>query len=356
VDQVARDVVAAAPHTTDADLQRWLQRFGDECKALAANGDGTDWHQFKDTLTAWTAEDIPPETVDRFVQYVEAHCSTPMDVLKQIGESGEDLTHVYSESLGWVTTDQQTRLDELWEIRGDWREWLPHELDDRWQGWRTSTPDVLSPWLDEVVASLVLSSGATEEAGSDTPRDESVWAEYMKQWDGDWDGAEDTWDDFAARFVYYAPDGWQSTAQELVDYVGSQPDKAACLTEVYGITVARSDAVDVRGLAWVTPAQAVQLDELWEIRGDWHDWLPAELDNRSPGWTDSSGDELSARLDELIPNLVSGMNTEDAINDAIRESLREALIQVPEAATLSDEELQELLEQALREFTEEANA
>jgi hypothetical protein len=60
--------------------------------------------------------------------------------------------------LAWVTDEQQTQLDELYEIRGDWREWLPAELDSRWDQWRETTAEELTPWLDGLLPSLVLPS------------------------------------------------------------------------------------------------------------------------------------------------------------------------------------------------------
>lgn len=74
----------------------------------------------------------------------------------------------------------------------------------------------------------------------------------------------------------------------------------------------------VDGLGWVTNQQQAQLNELWEIRGDWRDWLPGELDARWPGWRDAGEGpereaELVADLDNLISMLVlpSGLEAED---------------------------------------------
>lgn len=63
----------------------------------------------------------------------------------------------------WVTEEQRTQLNELWEVRGDWRQWLPDELTSRWPEWPHSTDDVLTPWLDELIPSLILPAEATEE-------------------------------------------------------------------------------------------------------------------------------------------------------------------------------------------------
>lgn len=64
--------------------------------------------------------------------------------------------------LSWVRPEQVAQLNELWEVRGDWREWLPVELDGRWAEWRWSTPEELAPWLDGLLPGLVLPPEAAD--------------------------------------------------------------------------------------------------------------------------------------------------------------------------------------------------
>jgi hypothetical protein len=246
MDALARGVVAAVPYTSDADLQRWLDRVDQECKAIAANGDGTDWEEVKSTLNTWTQEDIPPEIVASFVQYVEYHCSAPIDVLKRIGQSGENLLQAYSQGLGWVSPGQRAQLEQLQAARGDWRDWLPSELDEHWAGWRASTPDVLAPWLGQILPRLRSSATAEEPtpAADPTPAqapavfDQAEWDAYRHRWNGEWDGTEDKWADFAARFAYYAPEGFRAKAEQLMRDIGGQADKVAALAAA-GVAVAR---------------------------------------------------------------------------------------------------------------------
>jgi len=66
-------------------------------------------------------------------------------------------------SLEWVTPEQQEQLNILWESFGDWRQWLPAQLDDAWPEWRGSTAEVLVPWLNPYIVSWVSSVTVTPD-------------------------------------------------------------------------------------------------------------------------------------------------------------------------------------------------
>jgi hypothetical protein len=56
------------------------------------------------------------------------------------------------ENLGWVTDQQRNLLEsEIDPIRGDWRDWLPDELDLRRPAWRTEDPGELAGWLTDMI-------------------------------------------------------------------------------------------------------------------------------------------------------------------------------------------------------------
>lgn len=86
--------------------------------------------------------------------------------------------------LSWVTDTQQAQLNELWEIRGDWREWLPVELDTHWPDWKTSTPQELAGWLDGLIPMLVMpAEEATDRFGWVT---DTQQGQLAAAYPGDW--------------------------------------------------------------------------------------------------------------------------------------------------------------------------
>jgi len=189
--------------------------------------------------------------------------------------------------LEWVTEEQAAQLNELWEIRGEWREWLPAELDERWPEWTGATADELTSWLDELLPVLVMPA----------------------------------------------------------------------------------DATDVRDLAWISSEQQAQLDWLWEVRGDWREWLPGELDGRWAEWTTATPEVLSSWLDTVIADLLlppdasgeqDGSGEQDA-SPSPEQAAEQVVAQVatpaltalieenPELAGMPPEVLRELLGQVVAE-------
>ncbi|TDP92085.1 hypothetical protein [Labedaea rhizosphaerae] len=193
--------------------------------------------------------------------------------------------------LGWVTEDQRTRLAGIADGRGEWREWLPGQLDEWWPGWDQSTPDELVPWLDQALAALQHTEGTANprELGWLTA-DQQTFLESLSDLRGDWH------DWLPGQLDEWWP-GWdRSTPDELVPWVN----------EALPSLTAQESGVDtgVEDLAWLTEQHRTQLDELYEIRGDWAQWLPGELDARWPEWRRSTPDVLGPWLDGILPGLV----------------------------------------------------
>lgn len=69
---------------------------------------------------------------------------------EQLGAAAADVT-----TLDWVTPEQRAQLDGAGRD-GDWRQWLPGELDRRVPGWSLLTPDALAGTLDGFVGLLSL--------------------------------------------------------------------------------------------------------------------------------------------------------------------------------------------------------
>ena len=88
-------------------------------------------------------------------------------LLAQIGNAVPNVS-----DLAWLTDVQVGQLEQLAASRGDFHEWFPIELDNAWPEWRQSTPDVIGPWLDGLIPSLVLSSEEGGESEEPDPLDE----------------------------------------------------------------------------------------------------------------------------------------------------------------------------------------
>jgi hypothetical protein len=194
-----------------------------------------------------------------------------------------------AEDLEWVTQQQEVQLEQSRSVRGEWRDWLPGQLDTFWPEWRSSDAPTLAPWLDSLLPSL----GSAEAVESEAVESES-----------------------------------ESEAEAV-----------------------EAAAVDVSDLSWVTAEQSTQLDQLHEIRGDWHEWLPVELD-RIGEWRYSSPGALAQWLESIIPTFVmpaEAVTESDA--EALTATLTEALQGDAEmaaiVANLSPEELAALLDEAL---------
>jgi hypothetical protein len=63
--------------------------------------------------------------------------------------------------LGWVSAEQRVQLDTL----GDWREWLPVQLDTWWSDWSQADAATLIAWLDQAMPSLMGTPDPGEETG-----------------------------------------------------------------------------------------------------------------------------------------------------------------------------------------------
>ncbi|TDP91815.1 hypothetical protein [Labedaea rhizosphaerae] len=288
------------PATEDPSALGWVTESQQaQLEALqATHGDWREWLPAQ--LTAWWPQ-WTEATTDRLVPWLDEALpglAVPVD-------GGAD-----PRDLAWVTEAQRAQLEAHRPTRGDWREWLPEQLNQWWPEWTASTPDQLTPWLDE--AMVALGPAPVADTAADTVADTGTTAVDVAESVNPLDEIEVSPEEIPAE------------------------DKPAAL----------SDPDNVFSLAWVTESQGSQLDEMTEIRGDWHDWLIDEMTERRPEWVDLSPDELTAWLDDLIPLLVLPTDA-----DALIGSLNDAFENNPEmselAAEFTEEELAEIIEQAL---------
>ncbi|MGC4941097.1 hypothetical protein [Kribbella sp. DT2] len=165
------------------------------------------------------------------------HLSRYLDTTRSGWQQEDDETRrtwlqerVESIALGWVTAEQRQELGTLTATRGDWRDWLPEQLDQWWPDWSKTSPAELTAWFATAMAGLL-------------PRSED--------------------------------------APGPVDQASADP----------------------RALDWLTADQRTRLESLSATRGDWHEWLPLQLDQWWPAWTQATTDQLSPWLDNALTNL-----------------------------------------------------
>lgn len=134
----------ASAATPDDAPQMWL----DETTGLYYDAQG-NWYDAD-------RRPIPVEVPTAPAEPVPTAEATPSTEDTAPVADDENATHEDSESLLWVTSEQQTQLDELTVARGEWAAWLPEELDARWPGWRATPGDELTKQLDSLIPFLLM--------------------------------------------------------------------------------------------------------------------------------------------------------------------------------------------------------
>ncbi|MEV8374591.1 hypothetical protein AB0P21_17760 [Kribbella sp. NPDC056861] len=312
---------------TDAEAFRWV---GDEQERYLEDSASSAWE------SSW------PEYLGRYLDHSWSGWQQEDDERRRdwLDE------RVRSIALGWLTTEQRNGLDQLAANRGDWREWVPQQLDQWWPDWSKAGPDELTTWFDSALASLIPQPEAAPPAAVVPATDPRAlgWLtpEQQTQLDtltvtrGDWH----TWlplqmDEWWA--------GWEQSdpAQLTTWFESALPSLVAPAVDA-AESPAAAEEFDPRSLDWVTAEQQSSLDEFAEIRGDWREWLAADLDRRREDWTTLPPDELAPWLDLLIPLLA--LPEADDFLDAILGALDQDEEMLELAAELTPQELAQVIE------------
>lgn len=82
--------------------------------------------------------------------------------------------------------------------------------------------------------------GASQGTREGPGYDEQAWQKYLTTNATQWDGSEETWNQFTQWFLYYAGEsGVQAPAAALIDYLGPLPaDQRVTELARYGVTIA----------------------------------------------------------------------------------------------------------------------
>jgi hypothetical protein len=132
--------------------------------------------------------------------------------------------------------------------------------------------------------------------------DDSAWYAFLAENGPRWDGSEDSWQRFQQWFLYYAEQARVGTqARAFTDYVDGSPDKRAVFAQ-YGVTI---------------------------------------VDAAQP---EAASEDESRRAESP---------SEERVDDGHRDAaLSELMVDHPELAELSPEELQQIVDETLRARTE----
>ncbi len=334
MDDATTGAATAVLHADANDAERWFEvlRAADaECQEAGS----PDWSAFRDALSRHaSSEGFPAEAPEAFFEYAEQESGDPMAMMAELvdpgnagelmqayqaavdaADSGEDFSAFDARDLTWVSEDQVAVLDGLAQARGPWTDWLPAQLDEWWADWADSTADVLAPWLDQYLP--LLSPADVRQLGWVTSEQVVVLEEHT---------------DVRGPWTEWLPaqlDEWWA------DWADSPPDVLAPWLDDFLPTLAGSAddaaAFDPRELTWLTPEQIAILDTLTDARGPRAEWLPSQMDEWWPGWTESDAATLVDWLTEALPALTVADEPEGSAQD---ESAPEA---APEAAAETTE-------------------
>ncbi|MGH8574429.1 MAG: hypothetical protein ACREX8_17900, partial [Gammaproteobacteria bacterium] len=161
MDNVATGAVTAAVHDTRKEFDRWFEIVKEQYDALEPD---EDWDEFsRNFKSAAEAEQYSTEKVDYFLEYVAA-LESPMDVVGQLADVSE-----------WPAA-----LSTYQEV---------YELAEGTEGTEGTEGD----------GAVAEDEAAEEEAEED---ETAFFAYLISEWNGRWDGREESWSEYADWVVY----------------------------------------------------------------------------------------------------------------------------------------------------------
>jgi hypothetical protein len=189
MDPVTYGAAVSTPWPDRDAAERWFRIVSDQVRASAEDA---SWDDVRTGLREGAEAEGLGWAAEALVDYLDRATPEPVEVLRELADP--DLEPEYVE------------VSQAAAAAGQ------HEAADR----------------DDAEAFPVATSPAAI--------DDAAWQEYLARWQGQWDGTEESWSAFVESFVFWAPEGLQAAAQQLVDHAAGS-DKVAALTP-YGIPAA----------------------------------------------------------------------------------------------------------------------
>jgi hypothetical protein len=240
--------------------------------------------------------------------------------------------------------------------------------------------------LDSMAYESVQQHGASQEVAGDEAYDEQAWQAYLAENGPQWDGTEESWEQFRQWFAYYADErGLSSPATVLLDYLTPQPaaERIATFAQ-YGVTITPTAEVGPGEAAAGYDEQAWQAylaengpqwdgtEESWEQFRQWFAYYADERGLSSPATalldylTPQPAAERIATFAQYGVTITSAGATvahepetaaaettpsPEQMTEMIDDAIRAAIESTPGAEDLTDEDLAEIAAAVLAEVT-----
>jgi hypothetical protein len=235
------------------------------------------------------------------------------------GEAGYDEAAPYDEAAGYDEQAWQAYLAEngpQWDGTEDsweqFRQWFGYYAGER----GLSTPataflDYLTPQpaADRIAtfAQYGVMITPPQAAGDGAGYDEQAWQAYLAENGPQWDGTEDSWEQFREWFAYYAGErGLSTPATALLDYLTPQPaaDRIATFAQ-YGVAITAPEQA-----AWADEAAPAPAEEEPAAQepaaqaqagpGPGEQGEPGQQPGQEPQRPDLSPEQIKTIMDQVV--------------------------------------------------------
>jgi hypothetical protein len=181
------------------NAELWFNTIRDAYQELDESEDGATFDGFRQEFAKRAGMEGYGDAADEFVRYADGNGG--LDLVRRLSDEGTgNLVNAYEELLAEAESDAES----------DAEDGLTGEADD------------------------------ADEA-ADEEYDPDAWNAFLVEYAANWNGEDDTWDQFKEWFLHYAGEqGFRSPASDFMDYVGGESDKIAVFAQ-YGVTIGAAD-------------------------------------------------------------------------------------------------------------------
>jgi hypothetical protein len=202
--------------------------------------------------------------------------------------------------------------EESWE---QFRQWFAYYASEQGLGVpATAFLDYLTPQPPaERIATFaqygVTITPAPGAAGDGAAYDEQAWQAYLAQNGPQWDGTEESWEQFRQWFANYASEqGLGAPATELLDYLAAQPaaERIATFAQ-YGVTITPpQEAAAQQPAAAEQGGQETEWPVADEVSAEEMDSITGDALKAHPEFADMSEEEGMRVISEVLDELEAG--------------------------------------------------
>jgi hypothetical protein len=174
MDPVTYGAAVAAPFSDAEYARRWFELITEQLLEL---GEDVAFEDAMNAIRQHADADGIVWAADALTEYLQANASEPVAVLRALADPDHEQEYVEASCAAALQASGEGAVEG-----GD------------------ATAD----------------DGESAASAEDLPFDETAWGEYLGRWQGAWDGTDEAWPAFKESFLYWAPDGTRTAAQQLV--------------------------------------------------------------------------------------------------------------------------------------------